>query len=520
MGQPATAGIIVAAIFVSIAALYLGYRGYVKWHRYRNKPTDSELPPIREPLTPYTASPSGQPNSSVYGDTWRTAGTASRASLKGAGGSIYGQLSPDFGPASRRPSLGAFPTGNSPDSAPTSPFAMPADTQFPAAAAASPSSDTIAQHRMSSASTMTLKRTYAGSVYKGSSSMSMTPPLSPTQKRDSYLPHSPYNRDSIHIVPPQPLGVGFGSMAMATDERTLAFSKTSGIGSGEDTFSSGLVWGSKSTPAELSASGAPERTLSPTHSVSSSSQGWSASVGRDQLHRYLQEGPARVQSGRLASASETDAPQSRPRSPAAAGSLSGTDSAANTHRSYVPGSSMHSSRASSITSGGFPNGPTFTSRQSPLQTLSLRGSVDGQQAPLSVVRSPPASGWPESADRMRNDSARSQQGATPANSSPIMAPFRTTHPDSSGEHQVHPGAAGRSREPDTSDMPRDPRNDTPDLASRSGSGTSGSDHTNVPATPGDGAAGGIAGRQIMVGKDGTLVVSDDRTADPPSHPLR
>lgn len=87
----------------------------------------------------------------------------------------------------------------------------------------------------SSSSTMTLKRSYLRSP-----SASQLSYMSTSSRRESYLPHSPLNRDSIQIIPPQPLGFG-GSMAMATDQKTLAFSKDSGIGGTED-FTSGLVW--------------------------------------------------------------------------------------------------------------------------------------------------------------------------------------------------------------------------------------------------------------------------------------
>lgn len=87
----------------------------------------------------------------------------------------------------------------------------------------------------SSTSTMTLKRSYLRSP-----SASQLSYMSTSSRRESYLPHSPLNRDSIQIIPPQPLGFG-GSMAMATDQKTLAFSKDSGIGASDD-FTSGLVW--------------------------------------------------------------------------------------------------------------------------------------------------------------------------------------------------------------------------------------------------------------------------------------
>ncbi|KAE8233716.1 hypothetical protein CF326_g1253 [Tilletia indica] len=58
-------------------------------------------------------------------------------------------------------------------------------------------------------------------------------------KRESYLPH--LNRDAMQIVTPSPLGFGLGGMATATDQRTLAFSKASGIGDHESLLSDPLL---------------------------------------------------------------------------------------------------------------------------------------------------------------------------------------------------------------------------------------------------------------------------------------
>lgn len=117
----------------------------------------------------------------------------------------------------------------------------------------------------SSSSTMTLKRSYL------KSSASQLSILSNSSRRESYLPHSPLNRDSIQIIPPQPLGFG-GNMAMATDQRTLAFSTNSGIGASED-FTSGLVWTEPSDQASRS------RNARRPH------------LGNQERHRYLMEGP-------------------------------------------------------------------------------------------------------------------------------------------------------------------------------------------------------------------------------------
>lgn len=508
MAQPATAGIIVAAIFVLLAVLYFGYRGYVKWHRYRSKPIDSELPPIREPIGPYSASSGGytNPTPSYGGDTWRTAGSASKGSFQGGTGSIYGQLSPDFGPTSRRQSFGAFPgASDSPDSIPGSPYSMGPEVQIPLAAAAAttsgstrPSPETLAHHRMSSASTMTLKRTYAGSVYKGSSSMSPSSSMTLPQKRESYLPHSPYNRDSIQIVPPQPLGVGFGSMATATDERTLAFSKSSGIGLGDDTFSQGLVWGGESAQKD----GA--RPTDPTHSASPSLDGRgpsspvatsqppqsssthvnSGSLGHQQLRRYLQEGPSRANSGRLDSLNGNESKPSwsvadnsgnlpEPIAETEAGPLATNPSTQRTDWSSERG------------------GPGFTSQQSPLHALSL--GTTGQSA--SPSRLQPAH------TQYRQGSPLSHKATTTAESSPILASF-PEHPNPSPAriHERGPSASSDS-------------NGTPGLASRSGSGTAGSDSNNgSPASVGDEGGDPGIGRRLMLGKDGNLTFGGEQAS--------
>ncbi|CAO1634673.1 unnamed protein product [Sympodiomycopsis kandeliae] len=305
MSQPATAGAIVAGIFAGLAILYFGYRGYVKWHRHRRAPVDSELPPIRELQTSYIAS--GPPGSSVpgtinstqrpwptsmssagtlygdYGNSSKMQGSSSRASI-GAGSIFRQSLGPEMMNKSR-PESTILPLSQPADnSVPASPTSQATD--FGALPLPPPSATTLNEtgphhSRMSSASsTMTLKRTYAGSAYRGSvgsSGFVSSPTFEKQQRRDSWLPHSPLNRDAIQIVPPQPLGVGFGSMATAMDERTLAFSKTSGIGAGDEVFGQGMAWGN---------SGSNQNGPTPSESHS-----WN-NMSEDQRHRYLQQGPS------------------------------------------------------------------------------------------------------------------------------------------------------------------------------------------------------------------------------------
>lgn len=512
MPQPATAGITVAAIFMGLAALYFGYRGYVKWYRYYHKPVDNELPPIRQPIASYTAS-NMQPSTSIYAETWRTVGSGSRASLQGAAGSIYGRLSPEFGQVSCRHSMAGLPACNSPDSTPASPFAGPADITPPAGAAASPTSaDTTASYRMSSASTMTLKRTYAGSVYKGSSTMSVTTPLSPSQRRDSYLPHSPYNRDSIQIVPPQPLGVGLGGMALATDERTLAFSKSSGIGSGEDNFAAGLLWSSGTTTPERSLSTAPDSTLSPTHSATSS-QTWSPSMGRDQLNRYLQEGPVRGHSSRVASVSDSS-PRSRPRS-LASGSVALATAEPHSSRQ---GDAMSAEATSSEVSSQFHGGPSFTSRQSPLHALTLKhhgGDIQANNPPPATSRLEPSSAGIDQTRSQRQESPLSQAADTTANSSPILGAFRGQQDQSQQQQQHSHYKSDPLSERELSNSCGSLRNESSGPISRSGSGTTDSTSNDSPSTPVDtNDHEGEMGRGMALGKDGTLVVNGKPHSQP------
>lgn len=290
----------------------------------------------------FAASPGGTPEYSP----WRgMAGSMSKSSFAmDRPGSIYGgglsTLGGDTNSGGGYHSRSHSLAGLSPpaaaaaehDSRPTSPYS--ASTSYPidstslaelgvavpprvaspdaiseAGASNAPPSSSHRQRTMSSSSsTMTLRRSYAGDYYSSSRRNSAlfgssgnigggimaggSGGAGPSSKRDSYLPHLPSNRDAIQIVPPQPLGIGLGGLATAMDQKTLAFSKSSGIGLGEEAFGDGkFSWndatGQQQQDQQAQTQHQHQRSLSP----SSGSVSGSGSIGPQQLHRYLQEGP-------------------------------------------------------------------------------------------------------------------------------------------------------------------------------------------------------------------------------------
>ncbi|KAN0060880.1 hypothetical protein ACQY0O_006614 [Thecaphora frezii] len=251
-GQPPTAAIVVASIFGGIAVLFFGYRLYKKlwnfWHR------ESLLPPVREPpsayygQTPITPMMQGSPYS-VFGGAHAT----------GSKGSSIAVPSPAYN--------GVVTPSEIP-----SPSTAAADSLLDAGLLDGSDSHGRGYSTVSSSSsTMTLKRSYA----KPSSASALLALSTPTNgRRESYLPHSPLNRDSIQIVPPQPLGFGTGGFAMATDQRTLAFSKSSGIGAGDD-LTSGLVWAGSEQQQQ-----------------NGSRRSSRAYMGEEERRKYLMEGPS------------------------------------------------------------------------------------------------------------------------------------------------------------------------------------------------------------------------------------
>ncbi|SJX61472.1 uncharacterized protein SRS1_10547 [Sporisorium reilianum f. sp. reilianum] len=221
MSQPSTAAIVVASIFGGIALIFVAYKTYRKMWHCMHRP--EQLPPITQPPTAYHG-----------GVVMSTVVDMPASSYINRSASSTDYL------AASSPSTSPWPQQDGLASTSTSEMPSPSVRAIDSVVLSTPSEIYDAHNRgastiSSSSSTMTLKRSYLRSP-----SASQLSYMSTSSRRESYLPHSPLNRDSIQIIPPQPLGFG-GSMAMATDQKTLAFSKDSGIGAAED-FTSGLVW--------------------------------------------------------------------------------------------------------------------------------------------------------------------------------------------------------------------------------------------------------------------------------------
>lgn len=221
MSQPNTAAITVASIFGGIALIFVAYKMYCKlWHcMYRPE----QLPPISQPQTAY------------HGGVVMS--TASDASVFAA---INTHPSSNNYLAASSASTSTWQQADALASTSTSELPSPSLRPLDSVVLSTPSDVYDPHHRgtstnSSSSSTMTLKRSYLRCP-----SASQLSYMSHSSRRESYLPHSPLNRDSIQIVPPQPLGFG-GNLALATDQKTLAFSRDSGIGATDD-FTTGLVW--------------------------------------------------------------------------------------------------------------------------------------------------------------------------------------------------------------------------------------------------------------------------------------
>lgn len=365
MAQPPTAAIVVASIFGGIAALFFGYRIYKKWWNWRQG--DRLLPPVREPPTAYYGQTAVTPtmDSSPYASLGPS---TSRASMMA--------VSPAFGPSwSQRNSQAS----HSPSERP-SPVMTGVDIAgFPSAPPEAYDAHSRAVSTMSSSSsTMTLKRSYASSTVLKSSSASQHSLLSAQSggRRESYLPHSPLNRDSIQIVPPQPLGFGLGSYATATDQRTLAFSRSSGIGQGDD-FGSGLVWG-------------PEHQ----HDISGR-QSVRSTIGEDERRRYLQQGPLTQRSTTPSNSSSISPP---PAEPSPAEYPSPTASATQLQRSVASIRSTSDGSQTNLSTGARIDEDALQQAQSPLQRVGFRPTPSDPNASFNAETS----------------------------ESPILAPFRPT----------------------------------------------------------------------------------------------
>lgn len=406
MAQPAYAGVAVGLIFIALIGLFFGYRLYKRlhWRRERQRQAAEELPAITDMGRNSTHFPtrSVSPGPSMFGslygdslprDSWR--GSSSKASLmsmpmQGSTANEYGysrsrrssslgmtHVAIHGGDASQEPSMPGSPIGQGDVglSSPSDIYDGPTHTRA----------------LSSASSTMTLKRSYASSAYRGSSAG--FPPGAAPPRRDSYLPHLPGNRDAIQIVPPQPLGFSFG-MAQAVDQKTLAFSKTSGIGDFDDVFAQGMLWtdeaGNQATDAEKKA--AIEAHISRGGTIAEEdrlrylAQGPSRSLSpglRGAIHNHLYESSRPGSSG----ARTPDGPGSRSRSPAPAtwdGSASSSDIGPSvSQRGTVPPS--HPLEVTNPSQSARNATTALASEQSPLGLMTF-GGLGGQdtEADLSV----------------------------------------------------------------------------------------------------------------------------------------
>lgn len=497
MSQPATAGIALGCIFGGMAAIYFSYRLYVKWHRRRHHfPTTAaaEMPPPRQPMTsmygapmPTTMMTNSPSQGSIFGDPWRGPASGSRASL-GTPGSTFkqnadgtytprsasGLLNPAASQAGSHGGPGSSSHHGSPSSGPVdlaSPsyssdgLTPPPPAHHRSTNSGSSSPDTgaetphVSMHpRMSSgSSTMTLKRSYASSTYKGSYA---SPSLSSLgMRRESYLPHSPLNRDAIQIVPPQPLGIGFGGLAQAKDERTLAFSTTSGIGSGEEIFSQGLVWGQEDGSGQ---NGASESGAAGAGSPSGTN--WGSSIDQDQRTRYLQQGPAAstprpgrgfnspngsfaATSGRSGSGSglvrapdsSTSGFESRSRSPAVASLAPSTNATSHSSPSIKGGEAV----AAPIPA--VPHLNESVSSQPAAPARDVGASPSPRQTPAPLLRPVPSHQSSASAYAPQNDeqanAAGSEEASTQAAAPQAPSPQSIQPPRDESPHPAQPAVA-------------------------------------------------------------------------------
>ncbi|KAK0555378.1 hypothetical protein OC846_001219 [Tilletia horrida] len=310
MGQPATAAIIVACIFLAIGTIYFSYRLYLKvYHRGARKLANSQIEQqtYHNPLSPNGGSPQEEyPPSAPVASSYRQR-YHQQQQYRSTPVSFQAPQQQPYRKALAAPSS---PLDSSGSSSPrggddTEPITPPLPAHTPAASSAfgSNSSTSAIQRQYAAAKhygtspngTLTpsalaalasangqqqpaaTNAAGASSVYGGSdqglggtganSAPGSTLGVHSTSsnmygqrfKRDSYLPH--LNRDNIQIVTPSPLGFGLGGMATATDQRTLAFSKASSIGENRSLLSDPLLSATIAAPG--SAVPAPDGTATP-----------------------------------------------------------------------------------------------------------------------------------------------------------------------------------------------------------------------------------------------------------------
>ncbi|SPO22294.1 uncharacterized protein UTRI_00972 [Ustilago trichophora] len=375
MSQPNTAAIAVASIFGGIALIFVAYKTYRKVWNCMHRP--EQLPPISQPPTAYHGGVVMSTVSEIptFHSIRRT-------------GSSHNYL------AASSASNVTSPQHDGLTSTSTSEMPSPSIRALDSIVLSSPSDIYDPHYRgastiSSSSSTMTLKRSYLKSA-----SASQLSYLSNSSRRESYLPHSPLNRDSIQIIPPQPLGFG-GNMAMATDQKTLAFSTNSGIGASED-FTSGLVW------TDPSDHGSRSRSSHRPH------------LAQQNRQRYLMEGPMSTRNSEapslLSSSQGSPLAQTMPLEHSPDGeSPFGNATPPDSQQANTQSESRLESKPSII------NSQLLGAKDSPLQRLQ---SNAGQAQP------PPHMRLPSDGNSNRSDS----------DASPILSPFvHHSSPPSTGD---------------------------------------------------------------------------------------
>lgn len=199
MSQPNTAAIAVGAIFGGIALIFVSYKVYCKlWHCMHRA---EQLPPISQPPTAYRGGVVVATLPTIAAPSYRRDGSSDHLASSISTSPQDGFVSTS---TSEMPSPSIRPLDSVVLSTPGG-----YEPQFGGTSVMS-----------SSSSTMTLKRSYLRSPSSHSFASS---------RRESYLPHSPRNRDSIQIVPPQPLGGMAEPRGLARDRSV-------------DEFTSGLIW--------------------------------------------------------------------------------------------------------------------------------------------------------------------------------------------------------------------------------------------------------------------------------------
>ncbi|KDN38635.1 hypothetical protein K437DRAFT_21548 [Tilletiaria anomala UBC 951] len=442
MSQPATAGIVVGCIFIAIGAAFVGYKVYKRlWHIRNRRKIEDSLPPIREPFGVYAAttlrggtlglhgapSAAGSTLASPYATLKKTSYEAVSSGDPNSQGINDGLIKPPF-EFTRNNSITTSTSGTPLPSSSNSPKS-PHSALAPLGNRSMDASEFGHMHSRSingsTSSTMVLQRSYTPSLYKSSSALSSHASSLPP-RRESYLPHNPMNRDSMMIVPPQPLGFGSAnSMAMGTDQKTLAFSKMSGIG-GRDDFGSAFTWvGPGAAGEEPLANDAAADGYHPPSHMSGLRRGPSSTAAAER-GQHLKNGPSSMLGVTGTGSSNGSAGVSRTSSPGAPShrsmqyqqqaSLPGRADSRNSHRTYssAGGGDVH---ASGLRSSQMPQySPSAAIFKGLHQFTPAHGSVTMSSSDSTGAYS--QSSLPQSSG--------ADHSAVGMDDSPIMSPFRMT----------------------------------------------------------------------------------------------